>query len=73
MPKVGGVRAILNTKVQKRVENPTPRGFRGQAINLTCEKVSTIPTLSLKSADSAHPENTRHFCSNPTPRITAQA
>ena len=71
--KVGGVRVILFFKVQKREFETGPRGFRGSDTNLTCEKVTVTPTLSLKTAESTHPENTRHFCKNRPHEITAQA
>ena len=64
MPKVGGVATILISKVQKRDFQTLPRGFRGGPSHFTCEKVTAIPTLLLKVAESATPQNTRHFCQN---------
>ena len=64
---------ILDRKVQKRELFKSPRGFRGRPLHFTCEKVTSIAALSLKYADSAAPENTRHFCKNRPLEIQGQA
>ena len=51
MPKVGGVPLKINLKVQKRSFQTFPRGFRGRATHLTCEKVTALAALCLKVVD----------------------